>query len=220
MLHGTENSKHSSSGEPGPELRGALSSSSLEFQTPLRWSRAETLEKLISPSSEPWLKVDSVWGFQILISRLCPQIPSHCSRAQLSFGMGQTPDLRGEERGKAGREQRGAESLKEPGHTAPVPRLLSHLKTLATDLAGWTNTSLSALRLEHTSKRRPHSGVPTAVLESLSCSLDSRALCSRNSVMMQAEGGCVLLLPLVAHGVSKRTQLGQNSQRAAKTGSS
>lgn len=59
----------------------------------------------------------------------------------------------GKGRGKADREQRTVESLKEHRHSVLVPKLLPDLKMLATDLACLRNTSLSPFRMKYQFKQ-------------------------------------------------------------------
>lgn len=69
LLHGTTRVKQPNTGEPGPELSCALSSpfpfaSSARAE---RGSEARNTGEACTRFSIPWLKVEAVWGFQILV---------------------------------------------------------------------------------------------------------------------------------------------------------
>lgn len=69
LLHGTTKAKQPSAGEPGPELSCALSSL-FPFSSSAHAERGESGQehwRSCTHFSKPWLKVEAVWGFQILL---------------------------------------------------------------------------------------------------------------------------------------------------------
>lgn len=69
LLHGTTKAKQTNTGEPGPELSCALSSLFPFASTACaeRGSQARNTGEACTHFSKPWLKVEAVWGFQILL---------------------------------------------------------------------------------------------------------------------------------------------------------
>lgn len=69
LLHGTTRVNQPNTGEPGPELSCALSSP-FPFASSARAERGSQVRntgEACTHFSIPWLKVEAVWGFQILV---------------------------------------------------------------------------------------------------------------------------------------------------------